>query len=57
MSVSVFLRINTDIILTGDAIHANQCLVLAEMKVRDWIVGKLSIRKPQILYSTYVNDR
>ena len=43
MSVGVFLRIDTGVILIGDAIQANQCLVLVEIKrcqVRDWIVGK-----------------
>jgi len=32
MSVGVFLRINTDIIVIGDVIWANQCFVLAEIK-------------------------
>ena len=27
--LGVFLRIDTGVILIGDAIHANQCLVLA----------------------------
>ena len=43
MWVGIFLRIDTGVILIGDAIQANQCLVLVEIKrcqVRDWIVGK-----------------
>ena len=55
MSVSVFLLIGTDIILIGDAIQANKCLVLAEIKgcqVKDWIGEKRSIRISRILYST-----
>ena len=32
MSVSVFLRIDTGIVLIGDAVQANQCVVLAELK-------------------------
>ena len=43
MTDVVFLCIDTDIILIGDTIQANFCLVLAQIKecqVRDWIVGK-----------------
>ena len=39
----VSLRIDTGVVLIGDDIQTNQCLVLAEIKgcqVRDWIVGK-----------------
>ena len=32
MSVGVSLRTNTGVILIGDAIQANQCLVLGEIK-------------------------
>ena len=38
-----FLRILTGVILISDAIQANKCLVLAEIKecqVKYWIVGK-----------------
>ena len=41
MSIGAFLRINTGDILIGDAIQANQCLVLEEIKgcqVRGWIM-------------------
>ena len=44
---SVFSLRFTEIILIVDAILANQCLVLAEIKgcqIRDWIVGKLGVR-------------
>jgi len=43
MSVSLFVCIDTVIILVGDAFQTNQCEMLAEIKrcqVRDWIVGK-----------------
>ena len=43
MSGGVFLRIDTGVILIDDAIEANECLVLAEIKacqVRDCTVGK-----------------
>ncbi len=59
MTIGVFLRVDTGVILFGDAIQATQCLVLAELKVcliTDCIVGKLSIRISRILYSTCVND-
>ena len=41
--VVFFLRIDTGVILIDDAIEANECLVLAEIKacqVRDCTVGK-----------------
>ena len=43
MSIDVFQRMNTRVILIGVAIQTNQCLVLAEIKrchVRDWFVGE-----------------
>ena len=45
VSVGVFLHIDSGVILIGDAIQANQCLVLAEIKgvrylISNWIVGK-----------------
>ena len=46
MTDVVFLCIDTGIILIGDAIQTNHCLVLAQIKecqVRDWIVVKLDI--------------
>ena len=42
----VFLYMDTGIVLIGDAIQVNQCLVLEKMKgcqVGDWIVGKCGI--------------
>ena len=35
LSLGAFLHINTDVILPGDAIQANQCLVLGEIKECD----------------------
>ena len=42
MSISVSLHADTSVIVFGEAIQANQCLVLAAIKGcqdRDWIVG------------------
>ena len=58
--MSVFLHIDIGIILIGDAIQANQFLVLAEIKgcqVRDWIIGKNGIRMSRLVqHSTCVNE-
>ena len=43
----LFLRLDTGVVLIDDAIQANQCLILAEIKgcqVRDWIVRKCGVR-------------
>ena len=55
----VSLRRDTGVVLIGDDIQTNQCLVLAEIKgcqVRDWIVGKWGTRISRMLYSTLVNE-
>ena len=44
MSVCIFLHIDTDIILIGDAVQAYQCLVLAEM-------NGCQVKKCTFLYS------
>ena len=50
---------DTDVILIGDAIQTDQCLVLTEIKesqVRNCIVVKLTNRISLSLYSTCVNE-
>ena len=47
MSVTVYLHVDTGVILIGDVIQENQCLALAGIKgcqVTDGIVGKCGIR-------------
>ena len=59
MSVSIFLHIDTGVILICDTFQENQCLVLAEMKVcqdLDYIVGKQGVRMSQIMYNMCGNE-
>ena len=57
MSISVSLHADTGVIVFGEAIQENECLVLAAIKGcedRDWIAGKWGIRISRILYNVYV---